>query len=268
MPRRSATAVGGRGQLGGGNGLADVARHGASCSGDCRGVGVAMRRQSVGKTLKNLATPIAQPCRRRRGTHGSARRLPLEPRERTMSRLETGGAMLVSGIGTSTVTPRASRRDAAAPERAAATECRALIPVAAAASGERSATLTRRPQAAFLAHLIATTGPGAADPRAPPGGAGRRVVALRRRLAPARHDRSRTIWRWTPNIPARSRPCAGRTRRSARRFSQSITIACPPPHGAAAYRHIVAARLEALDRSRPERRARPRVCSPSKNMRG
>jgi hypothetical protein len=70
--------------------------------------------------------------------------------------LKQEAAMLVCVIGTSTVTPRASRRDAAAPERAAATESRALIPVAAAASGERSATLSRRPQAAFLAHLIAT----------------------------------------------------------------------------------------------------------------
>jgi hypothetical protein len=70
--------------------------------------------------------------------------------------LKQEAAMLISGIGTSTVTLRASRRDAAAPESAAATESRALIPVAAAASGERSATLSRRPQAAFLAHLIAT----------------------------------------------------------------------------------------------------------------
>ncbi len=64
--------------------------------------------------------------------------------------------LAIGGIGTSAVTPRASRRDVVAPDNAPTTGSRALIPVAAAASGERSAVLSRRPQAAFLAHLIAT----------------------------------------------------------------------------------------------------------------
>jgi hypothetical protein len=64
--------------------------------------------------------------------------------------------VLIGGIGTSTVTPRAPRQGEPAEQDAGPTECRALIPVAAPVPSERSATPSRRPLAAFLAHLIAT----------------------------------------------------------------------------------------------------------------
>ena len=64
--------------------------------------------------------------------------------------------MLIGGIGSSTVMPRATRQGDAAPRDAGPAECRALIPVAAPAPSEHGATLTRRPLVAFLAHLIAT----------------------------------------------------------------------------------------------------------------
>lgn len=66
--------------------------------------------------------------------------------------------LAIGGIGASTVTPQTSRRGAAAPGEAdaPATEARALIPVAAPAPSDRAGTASRRPVAAFLAHLIAT----------------------------------------------------------------------------------------------------------------
>lgn len=64
--------------------------------------------------------------------------------------------MRIGSIGSSTVMPRTTRQGAAAPGDAASVASRALIPVAASAPGERSPAITRRPLAAFLAHLIAT----------------------------------------------------------------------------------------------------------------
>ena len=64
--------------------------------------------------------------------------------------------MLIGGIGSTTVMPRAPREGKAAPQDASPTASRALIPVAAPAPSERTATPSRRPLAPFLAHLIAT----------------------------------------------------------------------------------------------------------------
>ncbi len=64
--------------------------------------------------------------------------------------------MLIGGIGSSTVTPRTARQGTAAPDDAGPSASRALIPVAAPAAAERTAILSRRPLAAFLAQLIAT----------------------------------------------------------------------------------------------------------------
>lgn len=62
--------------------------------------------------------------------------------------------MRIGGIGGPAIGHRAAseRRE---PE-AAGTATRALIPVEAAAAGERMLPLTRHPAAPFLAHLIAT----------------------------------------------------------------------------------------------------------------
>jgi hypothetical protein len=63
----------------------------------------------------------------------------------------------IRGIGTSAAAPRMRCGPAARDEPdAPTTASRALIPVAAPFPGGRPATLTRRPLAAFLAHLIAT----------------------------------------------------------------------------------------------------------------
>ena len=65
--------------------------------------------------------------------------------------------LAIGGIGTSAATLRTRHGPAARYEPdAPATESRALIPVAAPAPGDRPAAPTRRPLAAFLAHLIAT----------------------------------------------------------------------------------------------------------------
>ena len=64
--------------------------------------------------------------------------------------------MLISGIGSSAAIPRGARQGDRAPQDAAPAASRALIPVAAPVPSERATTLTRRPLAAFLAHLIAT----------------------------------------------------------------------------------------------------------------
>jgi hypothetical protein len=69
---------------------------------------------------------------------------------------QEAAVLAIGGIGTSAATPRASRRQEAAPHDASAGGARALIPVAAPAPSDRPATMTRRPLAAFLAHLIAT----------------------------------------------------------------------------------------------------------------
>ena len=64
--------------------------------------------------------------------------------------------MRIGGVGSSTVMPRTAREAEAAPDDTAPSTSRALIPVAAPAPSERTATPTRRPLAPFLAHLIAT----------------------------------------------------------------------------------------------------------------
>jgi hypothetical protein len=72
--------------------------------------------------------------------------------------LKQEAAMLaIGGMGTSAATLRTRCGPAARYEPdAPATESRALIPVAAPAPGDRPDAPTRRPLAAFLAHLIAT----------------------------------------------------------------------------------------------------------------
>jgi len=73
--------------------------------------------------------------------------------------LKQEAAMLaVSGVGTSTVMPRSTRRAPAALTETdvPAGESRALIAISAPAPTERSGTTSRRPLAAFLAQLIAT----------------------------------------------------------------------------------------------------------------
>ena len=69
-------------------------------------------------------------------------------------------------------------------------------------------------------------GPAAADARAPPRGAGsRRSSGLSAPATPVRHVLKRLSSR------ARSRPCAARSRAISTPRSQSILIACAPPHG-------------------------------------
>jgi hypothetical protein len=64
--------------------------------------------------------------------------------------------LAVGGIRPMASPSRTSRREAAEPSEPARTESRALIPVEAPTPSERTPTATRRPLAAFLAHLIAT----------------------------------------------------------------------------------------------------------------
>ena len=66
--------------------------------------------------------------------------------------------LAVSGIGTSTVTPRSARRAPAvlSETEAPACESRALIAIPAPVPAERAGTASRRPLAAFVAQLIAT----------------------------------------------------------------------------------------------------------------
>lgn len=66
--------------------------------------------------------------------------------------------LAVSGIGTSTVMPRSTRRAPAVLSEtdAPASESRALIAISAPAPAERSGIASRRPLTAFLAQLIAT----------------------------------------------------------------------------------------------------------------
>jgi hypothetical protein len=65
--------------------------------------------------------------------------------------------MRISGIGTAAIGPTPRRTATSQHEpHDAETESRALIAVAPAAPAERSWTLSRRPSAPFLAHLIAT----------------------------------------------------------------------------------------------------------------
>jgi hypothetical protein len=65
--------------------------------------------------------------------------------------------LAIGGIGPSTAfTPQASRRGPAEPCGTGPSASRALIPVAAPTPSDRTGPATRRPLAAFLAHLIAT----------------------------------------------------------------------------------------------------------------
>lgn len=64
--------------------------------------------------------------------------------------------MQLGGVGASTIYTRPPRREAVTPRDAEPSECRALITIEASPPAERSAALSRRPLAAFLAHLIAT----------------------------------------------------------------------------------------------------------------
>jgi hypothetical protein len=72
--------------------------------------------------------------------------------------LEQEAAVLaVGGIGPSAAfASRTSRQGPAEPCAASPIESRALITIEAPAPSDRTATATRRPLAAFLAHLIAT----------------------------------------------------------------------------------------------------------------
>ena len=64
--------------------------------------------------------------------------------------------LAVGGIGPSAAALRTPNRGQSEPREAQPAPGRALIPVAAPAPTERATTATRRPLAAFLAHLIAT----------------------------------------------------------------------------------------------------------------
>ena len=153
----------------------------------------------------------------------------------------------VSLVSETAIGATSSRRPGTrARSRSAGDSSRALVALEPTRRATRSAR--RRASAApFLAQLIATA------EQAP-------QTRERRRAEPAeasaayRVDRSRRVQRSCASSAlsnrARSRPCADRSRRSARRAPSRSGSPARRPSGAGAHHDVVPARLQALDRRR------------------